>query len=333
MTEDEEQAEVERVRVWVGRLQEFISSLDGMDGAKPIDLCEKAIEAWQSIVASDMPPITSPAILIAYETVGALTQVMTTVTMDWADTLDVRDRLTRDATQQLLKDALDHVLADSQRWLSEEMPSSGLINQRLAAVAAELQTALDANAKNMAEHDAEDADAAANPYGAVLGYHDPNRDGGIMIRKVCSFTEAENKRYLAAYERLRKMLDSELFRHISDESDVLSDVLVGILRDLQDRRLSLFDEDAMDERRRKIRSALISFTSALQIHQEQTVNAAKGTFGRNTSETTEVQDLFNDLKKRSFEYGWLKNCAMRCSTVTSTRSSTNSSLVCTASLK
>ena len=62
-------------------------------------------------------------------------------------------------------------------------------------------------------------------------------------------------------------------RHISDESDVLSDVLIGILSDLRDNRISLTDEDAMDERRRKLRSALISFTSALQIHQEQTINA------------------------------------------------------------
>lgn len=29
------------------------------------------------------------------------------------------------------------------------------------------------------------------------------------------------------------MLDSELLRHISDESDVLCDVLIGILQDLQ----------------------------------------------------------------------------------------------------
>jgi hypothetical protein len=47
------------------------------------------------------------------------------------------------------------------------------------------------------------------------------------------------------------MLDRELLRHISDESDVLCDVLVGILQDLQGNRISLTNEDAIDERRRR----------------------------------------------------------------------------------
>jgi hypothetical protein len=38
-----------------------------------------------------------PAILIAFEALNALMKVMAKVAMDWADTPDVRDRLTRDA--------------------------------------------------------------------------------------------------------------------------------------------------------------------------------------------------------------------------------------------
>jgi hypothetical protein len=129
------------------------------------------------------------------------------------------------------------------------------------------------------------------------------------------------------------MLDRELFRHISDETDVLCDVLAGILRDLQSRRLSLYDEDAMDERRRKIRSALISFTSALQIHQDQTVNAVKETFERNAPETKAVQDLFNDLKKTSFEYGWLEELRDALQHGDINAFSTNSSYVDTVSAK
>jgi len=87
--------------------------------------------------------------------------------------------------------------------------------------------------KRNAEFDEDDAQAAADPYGAILGYHDPNLDAEIIFTKVCSFSEDENKRYLDAYDRLRRMLDSELLRHISDESDVLCDVLIGILQDLQ----------------------------------------------------------------------------------------------------
>jgi hypothetical protein len=44
---------------------------------------------------------------------------------------------------------------------------------------------VDAGAKKMVEQDADDAAAAANPYGAILGYHDPNLDAGIIFTTVC----------------------------------------------------------------------------------------------------------------------------------------------------
>jgi uncharacterized protein YoaH (UPF0181 family) len=174
-----------------------------------------------------------PAILIAFEALNALMKVMAKVAMDWADTPDVGDRLTRDAAQQFAKDELDGIVRHGQRWLSEGMPSAEQIQQRLAVVAADIKEAKAAFEKRNAEFDEDDAQAAADPYGAILGYHDPNLDAEIIVTKVCSFSEDENKRYLDAYDRLRRMLDSELLRHISDESDVLCDVLIGILQDLQ----------------------------------------------------------------------------------------------------
>jgi hypothetical protein len=83
------------------------------------------------------------------------------------------------------------------------------------------------------------------------------------------------------------------------------DAVTRILQDLQSDRISLMDEDAWDERRRKLRSALISFTSALQSHKDQTIRAVRNTFSRNTPEEQAVLDLFNDLKTTSFEYRWL----------------------------
>ena len=53
------------------------------------------------------------------------------------------------------------------------------------------------------------------------------------------------------------MLDSELLGHISDESDRFLDQLVLILEDLRDNKIGIFDWDAWDERRRKVRSALM----------------------------------------------------------------------------
>jgi hypothetical protein len=83
------------------------------------------------------------------------------------------------------------------------------------------------------------------------------------------------------------------------------DVLAAVLIDLRDNRIGIFDEDAWDEHRRKLRSALISFTSALQSHEDQTVRALREAFGRRAPEEQAVLGLFNDLKAASFEYCWL----------------------------
>jgi hypothetical protein len=138
-----------------------------------------------------------------------------------------------------------------------------------------------------------------------LGFYDPNRNADINFEKLCSFTEPEHERYRDAHERLRKMVDSELLRHISDESDAVIAAVVRILQDLQGDRISLMDEDAWDEGRRKLRSALISFTSALQSHQDQTIRAVRDAFGRKMPQEQAVLALFDDLKTSSFEYRWL----------------------------
>jgi len=106
-----------------------------------------------------------PAILIAFEALNALMKVMAKVAMDWADTPDVRDRLTRDAAQQFAKDELDGIVRHGQRWLSEGMPSAEQIQQRLAVMAADIKEAKAAFEKRNAEFDEDDAQAAADPYG------------------------------------------------------------------------------------------------------------------------------------------------------------------------
>jgi hypothetical protein len=305
--EDEAQNDAELLRIWVGRLEEFISSLAQIDGDDPFDFCENAMDAWKDGVAPDTaPPPTSPAMLIIVETFRALAQVMASATGNYYTTPDARDRMTRAIAQGSLHNALDGVRRDGERWLSEVMPTGEQITQGIAVAGASFKAALDAGAKQMAEQDADDAAAAADPYGAILGYHDPNLDVSIIFTKVCSFTDDENRRYLDAYVGLEKVLESELFQYISDESDRLSDELVDILRDLQSRDLSVGNWDAIDERKRKVQWALISFTNALQIHEEQTVNRAKQTFGRYARGTKSVRKLFNDLKKTSFDYRWLR---------------------------
>jgi hypothetical protein len=51
---------------------------------------------------------------------------------------------------------------------------------------------------------------------------------------------------------------------------------------------------------------LISFTNALQIHEEQTIKRAKETFGRYARETRQIRKLFSDMKKTSSDYRWLR---------------------------
>jgi hypothetical protein len=179
-----EQEEVARVCEWIGRLQEFASSLDDLQGTKAIDFCENACDAWQHTVSSDPPPPISPAILIVLETFRALTQVMVAVALDDADTPDVRDRMTRVFAQAALKDALDGTRRDGDRWLSEGMPSDEEIKRRIAAVGASLKTAKDESTGQLEKEAADEAAAAADPYGAILGYHDSAHDDWGSPEKV-----------------------------------------------------------------------------------------------------------------------------------------------------
>ncbi|MGH7690606.1 MAG: hypothetical protein ACREN3_13445, partial [Gemmatimonadaceae bacterium] len=302
--EDNDHDDVERVWEWIGRLDAFASSLHTIAGDNATDFVDNAFDAWQHLASPSATAVTAPALVI-FEALNALAKTSTTVVMDWADTPDVRDRYTRGSAQQLVKNALNGILSDCKRWLSEGLQSDE-IHQRLTAVAADLKEFMDIIGKRTAEMDAEDAEAAKDPYGAILLHRDPSRSDAPIFEKVCSFTEDENKRYCDAYERLRRMLDSELLQHISDESDRLCDVLVGVLRELQSQRVSVADQDAMDERRRRIRSALISFTAALQIHEYQTIRSARRTLGLDRSQAEAVKALFAGLKGTSFEYRWLE---------------------------
>ncbi|MFJ1460875.1 hypothetical protein [Nocardia sp. N2S4-5] len=304
--EEEQEDDVAQVREWVGRLEEFVASLDGIEGDDPFDFCENASDAWKDGVSPDTaPPPTSPAMVIIVETFRALAQVMSAAMTDYVNTLDARDRMTRAAAQGSLQNALDGIVRDGHRWLSEGLPSDDEIRQLILSVGASFRAALEAAQQQMDQDAADDAVAAADPCGAILGYRDPNVDVAIIFTKVCSFTEDENRRYRDAYDRLRRMLDSELLRHISDESDRFCDVLIGVLTDLRDNRISWADEDAIDERRRRLRSALISFTSALHSHKDQSIRAVRDAFGRRTTQEQAVLDLFKDLLSTSFEYRWL----------------------------
>jgi hypothetical protein len=281
---DDEQEAREQVRDWIGRLEAFADALDDIEGDDATDFCDGALDAWQHI---GLPSVThaGPQALVIFEALNALAKVGTAAAMDWADTPDVRDRYTRD---------------------SEGLPPSDETQERFTAVAGELKKSMDVLGEKNAELDAQDAEAEADPYGAILLHRDTSRSDAPIFEKVCSFTEEDNTKYVDAYNRIRRMLDCELLQHISDESDRLCDVLMEVLRELQNNHGLLGHSAAMAERRRKLRSALISLTAALQIHEYQTIRSARRTLGLDRSEVDKIKALFTELKETSFDYRWLE---------------------------
>jgi hypothetical protein len=59
------------------------------------------------------------------------------------------------------------------------------------------------------------------------------------------------------------------------------------------------------QRTRRIRSALIAFTSALHSHQDQTYYQVKDKFGKDSDEHLAVKKLFNEIYSGQFSYRWL----------------------------
>ncbi|NTY63095.1 hypothetical protein [Mycolicibacterium sphagni] len=272
--------EEERLSVWVDRVDAYLLALDAIDADDPFDFCAEAWEIWQSAVAADPPPETSAAVLVALGGLQAVARAMTASTLDYYRTPNARDRKTLTTVHASLKACLGTLQRESARWLLESLPTADEITARSATLVASLQ--------------------ATNAPGAS-----PISDSGIVFDKVCALTDTENRRYREAYDRLRSMLNRESLQHITDESDTLSDVVLGIVLDLQASRGSTFDENVMAERKSKIRSALIAVTGALHTHHEQSVKAAAKAFGYASAEAKAVERLFDDAKRSSFEYRWL----------------------------
>ncbi|EHB54026.1 hypothetical protein MycrhDRAFT_4489 [Mycolicibacterium rhodesiae JS60] len=270
----------DRLDIWVDRVDAFRLALDAIDADDPFDFCAEAWEIWQSAVAADPPPESSAAVLVALGGLNAVAHAMTAATLDYYRAPDARDRKTLSSVHASLKACLGNLRRESARWLSEGLPAAEEIKARSATFVERLQ--------------------ATNTPGTA-----PISNTGIVFDKVCALTDTENRRYREAYDRLRAMLGRELLQHITNESEALSDVVTGIVLDLQTGQGSTFDEHVMDERRGKIQSALAAVTGALHTYQEQSVKTAAKTFGYDSRQAKAVARLFDDAKQSSFEYRWL----------------------------
>jgi hypothetical protein len=263
--------------VWKDRHDAVCEALDAIDADDPFDYCADAWEIWQGAAAADPPPQDDPAILVVLGTLQALAHAMTSATLDYYRTADIRDRMTASAMHTSIKRCLGTLRRECGRWLHEGGPPADEIN----ASTIELVTSLQASGAR------------------------PTADTGITFDKVCALTNSENKRYREAYGRLRTMVNREWLQHITAESETLSDVVTGIVLDLQTTHGSTFDERINDERRQKIGSALAAVTGALHSHRERSVASAAKAFGRNSPQARAVDALFDDLRESSFDYRWL----------------------------
>ncbi|GAY18546.1 hypothetical protein [Mycobacterium sp. shizuoka-1] len=266
--------------LWVDRLDAFILAMDAIDADDPFDFCADAWEIWQSAVAADPPPERSAAVLVALGGLQAVAHAMTASTLDFYRTADAGQRASVATVNRSLKACLGTPRRESTRWLCDGAPAADEVSARSATLVASLQT--------------------TKTPGAA-----PISDSGIVFDKVCALTDTENRRYREAYDRLRTMLGRESLRHIADESDVLSDVVLGIVLDLQASRGSTFDEQVMAERTDTLRSAVLSVTGAIRAHREQSVAAARRTFGRDSAPARTVEALFDELAQTSDSYRWL----------------------------
>lgn len=298
--------DIELLRAWIDQLEGFASALDDIDGETASEFSENACYAWQTALMIDPPPKASPAMAIALEGLNALLQMMTAVMLDWADTPDVRDRFIRETAQGHCKQALDGVVSEGQRWLAEGLPPATEVQQRISAVAASVAHAKDTADSKAAELETQDAEAEADQFGAILLHRDPGVSDAPIFAKVCSFSEDENGRYVGAYDQLRRMVDSDLLRHVFYENDRLFELVNGARAELARQSVSLTNSRAMDEWKRKILSALISYTTALQIHEYQTIRSATRKHGLGRVQLDPLKQCFADLKRQSFDYRWLE---------------------------
>lgn len=94
--------------------------------------------------------------------------------------------------------------------------------------------------------------------------------------------------------------------YVFDELDVFMNVVERALRDVRDGRLRWNDPDAVDDFCRRIRSGVVTVSSAFHVHQTQTYWLIQDKFGgQKTAEYEAAQKLFHDLYNCCSGYQWL----------------------------
>lgn len=278
-------------------LERFIDNLEQVQGETALDFVEATIDAWGNAVTDEQPQAHTAASLLMSEAGREMMQVAVDAALD--------HQITRADSEASLAKALRDVRQRGVLWASVALPNSSEIAERVEAIKASFRMAQRALEARKAEDDAADAEAVANPYGAILGYQDANVDAAIIFTPIRSFSKLELDRYADAYERLKRIVDAPLLRYVSDMAEALTSVLDETLSAIKQKRLSLANVDAADRTWLRIRNSVIAFTSALHSHQTQTYWQAQEQYGKDSDEYRKLESLFHDIYDNSDGYMWL----------------------------
>ncbi|MFC9355177.1 hypothetical protein ACFTZB_01140 [Rhodococcus sp. NPDC057014] len=210
-------------------------------------------------------------------------------------------RVTVGVARDAVAATVSGAIVRAEDWLVNGALAPEIAAQRVEEFRVRMQAMQDDLAAQIA---AENSPSSA--HGALLGYTDPAIDAAVIFTQVCSFTDEEHERYSAAYQRLKRRVDRGLLMYVFDELDVFMDVLERALRDVGDGKFRWNIPDAADEFCRRIRSGVVTVSSAFHVHQTQTYWLIQDKFGgTKTAEYEAAQKLFHDLYNRCSGYQWL----------------------------
>lgn len=281
-----------QLRRWADRLQEFAREIASIAGASAVEFGGGALGAWQRAVTDDPPLLGTPANLIVLDVTRALAELVGRTASD--------DSITREQAVEYIFDAVASARGNAVRWLTEGPPSPEEADRRVEAIRAAL-----AETQASVANRIEQSNEPSSPYGALLGYVDPTVDAKIIFTQVCPFDSDEHKRYSTAYERLKRRVDRDLLMYVFDELDTFMVVVERSLRIVNDGNFDWLDPDKADEFCRRLRSGVVTVTSAFHVHQTQTYWLVQDKFGKDSDEHRRLTDLFHGLYDGCAGYQWL----------------------------
>ncbi|MCZ4079578.1 hypothetical protein O1W68_16640 [Rhodococcus sp. H36-A4] len=151
------------------------------------------------------------------------------------------------------------------------------------------------------------------PFYAALLLHDPTpRPGDWRRRKknkptlqwsvIAEFTKADYERYNDAYQTLNNLLNVNVFTYMRYTMFNLENAIQSDIDEMLSGRFAFGTQEEIVRVGIRMRSASLSFCSALHYHQEHTYKEVIGKHGDGSKQHKKIQRIFNRLFEKSPEY-------------------------------